>query len=51
MWKIDVIKERGILMTDLLEMSEILNKEGFLVTVAIEKAFDPVNDLFLIAIL
>ena len=51
MWKIDVISEGGMLMSDLLEMSEVLNKEGFLVTIAIEKALDPVNDLFLIAIL
>ena len=32
-------------------MSQVLNKEGFLVTVAIEKAFDSVNHDFLIAIL
>ena len=32
-------------------MSEVLNKEGFLVTINIEKAFDSVNHHFLIAIL
>ena len=32
-------------------MSEVLNKEGFLVTIDIEKAFYFVNPLFLIAIL
>ena len=40
-----------MLISDLLEMSEVLNKEGFLVTIDIEKAFDSVNDHFLIAIL
>ena len=32
-------------------MREVLNKEGFLVTVDIEKTFGSVNHLFLIAIL
>ena len=32
-------------------MSEVLNKESFLVTVDVEKAFDSVDHLFLIAIL
>ena len=32
-------------------MSEVLNKEGFIVTIDIEKAFDSVNHHFLIAIL
>ena len=32
-------------------MSEVLNKEGFLVTLDIEKAFDSVNHHFLISIL
>ena len=43
--------ERARLISDLLEMSEVLNKEGFLVTIDIEKAFDSVNHHFLIAIL
>ena len=45
------ISEGGRLISDLLEMSEVLNKEGFLVTIDIEKAFDSVNHQFLIAIL
>ena len=32
-------------------MSKVLNKEGFLVTVDIKKAFNTANHLFLIAIL
>ena len=32
-------------------MSEVLNKESFLVTVDVEKALDSVDHLFLIAIL
>ena len=45
------ISEGGRLISDLLEMSKVLNKEGFLVTLDIEKAFDSVNHHFLIAIL
>ena len=45
------ISEGGRLISDLLEMSEVLNKEGFLVTIDIEKAFDSVNHHFLIAFL
>ena len=44
------ISEGGRLISDLLEMSEVL-KKVFLVTVDIEKAFDSVNHLFLITIL
>ena len=43
------ISEGGRPISDLLEKSEVLNKESFLVTVDIEKAF--VNRLFLIYIL
>ena len=43
--------EGGMLISDLLEMSEVLNKEGFLVTIDIEKSFDSVNYHFSIAIL
>ena len=45
------VSEGGRLISDLLEISEVLNKEGFLATADIEKAFDPVNHLFLIVIL
>ena len=38
-------------MSDLLEMSQVLIKEDFLVTVDIEKAFESVDHLFLVAIL
>ena len=45
------ISEGGRLTSHLLEMSEDLNKESFLVTTDIEKAFDSVNHHFLIAII
>ena len=45
------ISQGGRLISDLLEMSEVLNKEGFLVTIDIEKTFDSVNHYFLIATL
>ena len=41
------ISERGRLISDLLEMSKVLNKESVLVTIDIEKAFDSVNHRFL----
>ena len=50
MWKWNK-SEGGRLITDLLERNEVSNKEGILVRVDIEKAFDSVNHLFLIAIL
>ena len=45
------MKEVGSLISDLLEMSGVLNKNDFSVTIDIEKAFDTVNHNFLIAIL
>ena len=45
------ISERGRLINDLLEVCDTLNKKGYLVTIDIEKAFDSVNHVFLIAIL
>ena len=45
------ISEGGRLISDLLEMSKVLNKECFFVTIDIEKAFDSVNHHFLIVIL
>ena len=45
------ISEEGELISDHLETSEVLIKEGFLVTIDIEKVFHSVNHHFLIAIL
>ena len=45
------ISEGGRLISDLLKMGEVLNKESFLVTIDTGKAFDLVNHHFLIAIL
>ena len=45
------ISEGGRLINDLLEACDTLNKKGYLVTIDIEKAFDSVNHVFLIAIL
>ena len=45
------ISEGGRLISDPLEMSEVLNIESLLVTNDIKKAFDSVNYRFLIAIL
>ena len=45
------ISEGGRLINDLLEVCDTLNKKGYLVTIDIEKAFDSVNHVFLIAIL
>ena len=45
------ISEGGRLINDLLEVCDTFNKKGYLVTIDIEKAFDSVNHVFLIAIL
>ena len=45
------ISESGRLISDILEISNSLALEGFLVTVDIEKAFDSVNLCFLLQIL
>ena len=45
------ISQGGRLITDLQEMSKVLNKEDFLVIIDFEKGFDSVNHNFLIAIL
>ena len=45
------INEGGRLISDILEMTDILNVEGYLLTIDIKKAFDPVDHYFLIAIL
>ena len=44
------INESGRVTSDILEISNSLALEGFLVTVDIEKAFDSVNDCFLLHI-
>ena len=45
------ISEGARLISDLLEMGEVSNKEDFLVILDIEKAFNSVNHNFIIAIL
>ena len=45
------ISEGGRLISDILEMTDILNMEGYLLTIDIEKAFDSVDHYFLLAIL
>ena len=39
------------MISDILEISNLLALEGFLVTVDIEKAFDSVNHCFLLQVL
>ena len=45
------ICETGRLISDLIEVSDVFNINGFLVTVDIEKAFDSLNHSFLLAVL
>ena len=45
------LREGGRLISDILEMKENLNMEGYLLTADIEKAFDSVDHYFLLAIL
>ena len=45
------IYETGRLMSDIIEVSDVFNIKGFLVTMDIEKAFDPLNHSFLVAAL
>ena len=45
------ICESGRLIADIIEITDIFNEEGFLVTMDIEKAFDPVDHTFLISVL
>ena len=45
------IGESGRLIADIIEITDILNKEGFLVTMDIEKAFDSLHHTFLISVL
>ena len=45
------ISEGGRLILDIIESTDIFQKSGYLFTVDIEKAFDSVNRVFLIAVL
>ena len=45
------IGESGRLIADIIEITDILNKEGFLVTVDIEKALHSLDHTFLISVL
>ena len=45
------IGESGRLIADIIEITGFLNKEGFLVTMDIEKAFDSLDHTFLISVL
>ena len=45
------ISESGRLKLDILEMRDILNMEGYLLTIDIEKTFDSVDHYFLVPIL
>ena len=45
------IDERGRLIADIIEITDILNEEGFLVTMDIEKAFNSLDYVFLISVL
>ena len=45
------ISEGGRLIPDILEMTDIVNMEGYLLTVDIEKSFDSVDQYFLLVIL
>ena len=45
------ISEGGRLISDIVEITDLLQIEGILLTVVIEKAFDPVNHLLLVSAL
>ena len=45
------IGESGRLIADIIEITGFLNKEGFLVTMDIEKAFDSLDHTFFISVL
>ena len=45
------IGESGRLIADVIEITDILNKEGFLVTMDMEKAFNSLDHTFLISVL
>ena len=45
------IGESGRLIADIIEMTDVLNKEGVLVTMNIEKAFNSIDHTFFISVL
>ena len=45
------ICETGRLISDIIEVSDVFNIDGFLVTMDIEKTFDSLNHSFLLAVL
>ena len=45
------IGESGRLIADITEVTDILNKKGFVVTMDIEKAFDSLDHTFVISVL
>ena len=45
------IGERGRLTSNIIEITDILNKEGFLVTMDINKIFDSIGHTFVISVL
>ena len=45
------ISEKGRLISDILEMTDILNMEGYLLKIDIEKAFYSVDNYLFLAIL
>ena len=45
------IRESGRLTADIIEITDVINKEGFLVTMDIEKAFNSLDHTFIISVL
>ena len=45
------IGESGRLIADIIEITDVINKEGFLVKMNIEKAFDSLDHAFVISVL
>ena len=44
------IGESGRLFLDIIHITDIFNKEGFLVTMDIEKGFDSLGDIFVFSV-
>ena len=45
------ICKTSILISDIIEVSDVFNTDGFLVTMDVEKAFDSLNHSFVLAVL